>query len=872
LRPQKQFNINRISRRPITLKKEKAELPDHLIRIDGTPWALWRNAVLRGTGFPAELVLKLSAQSASSAADRLLLAEAEAERAYQTCLGLVREALDALRSEGLWDDAEKRAPLVDALRQLNKGKPPRKLAPGSELAATVDAFRAARQQVEAAQAEFRQSFESSTVEVSEAVRELAGDALFREAVIWQNRNAYHTAIASLQRGDKKSAQNGKRRQHEELIASYLQRYCVKNDTIGFFGPVCWSRLVSEPGTSINAQPGPSLLSSRNVYYESWCIDALVEKLNRNEALRPWVAPRPVPYFHLDGTTLHLPHAPAVQLGTPQAAILKACDGERTARQLAASFVNHPSYGFKSESDVYRQLEELKRRGLIVWALELPTEIGAERRLKAFLESVEDESIRRPALSELERLDERRRAVAAAAGDAEKLDRALDQLEETFSEITGTDATRAGTAGQTYAARTLVYEDCHRGLKAELGPEVLKELEPPLALLLASARWFIYQVMEFYRQAFKDKYEELKSRTGSPVISGPVFWQAAHPLLLEKQKNAALKVVQPLFQQRWAEILKLTEGAKRAEYTVEEIREAVEAAFAVPSEGWQRNCYHSPDVMIAASGPEAIQRGDYHFVMGEMHLGINTLRAALFVAQHPSPEELIRSAELDMPEPRVVPAIPKQWPELTARTSVALIKSKDPLLVVTHDTVGVPKSQALPIGSLVVEEIDGRLMTRSHDGKFRLDLLECLSEMLLVRAANHFKLISSSYHTPRVTIDRLVVSREAWSFSAAQASFAFEKDSAERFIGARRWARERGMPRFIFVKTPVERKPIYVDFDSPIYVDILSKAIRRMSESEMAEELIGASEMLPQHEESWLSDADGRRYASEFRIVALDIAN
>jgi hypothetical protein len=29
------------------------------------------------------------------------------------------------------------------------------------------------------------------------------------------------------------------RRREEVIASYWQRYCSKNDTIGFFGPLGW---------------------------------------------------------------------------------------------------------------------------------------------------------------------------------------------------------------------------------------------------------------------------------------------------------------------------------------------------------------------------------------------------------------------------------------------------------------------------------------------------------------------------------------------------------------------------------------------------------------------------------------------------------
>ena len=79
----------------------------------------------------------------------------------------------------------------------------------------------------------------------------------------------------------------------------------------------------------------------------------------------------------------------------------------------------------------------------------------------------------------------------------------------------------------------------------------------------------------------------------------------------------------------------------------------------------------------------------------------------------------------------------------------------------------------------------------------------------------------------------------------------------------------GMPRFVFVKTPIEPKPIYIDFASPIYVRILAKLIRQTTESEWVDPKITISEMYPAHDELWLTDADGERYTSELRLVALD---
>jgi hypothetical protein len=80
-----------------------------------------------------------------------------------------------------------------------------------------------------------------------------------------------------------------------------------------------------------------------------------------------------------------------------------------------------------------------------------------------------------------------------------------------------------------------------------------------------------------------------------------------------------------------------------------------------------------------------------------------------------------------------------------------------------------------------------------------------------------------------------------------------EDEHIRFLEARRWMRSKGLPRFVFVKLPVEVKPVYVDFDSPIYVEILGKLIRRVPASDRAQEDITLTEMLPDPDHACLAD-------------------
>ena len=138
----------------------------------------------------------------------------------------------------------------------------------------------------------------------------------------------------------------------------------------------------------------------------------------------------------------------------------------------------------------------------------------------------------------------------------------------------------------------------------------------------------------------------------------------------------------------------------------------------------------------------------------------------------------------------------------------------------------------------------------------------------------FKLLPPQHHSPRITIDRLVISRETWRFSPSKLSFLCDESEAgramaTRFMAIRRWAREQCIPRFVFIKVPVEEKPVYLDLDSPISIDVFSRIVRRTAAQGTDDESIQVVEMLPDPEHVWLPDAAGQRYTSELRFVAVD---
>lgn len=106
---------------------------------------------------------------------------------------------------------------------------------------------------------------------SHRLSKVAGDPTFAEAVIWQNRSAYRTAVAKIAGSDGRSG--SKRRQRDGVVAGYWQRYCAKNDTVGFFGPLAWGQIRAD-GPALAVRSGV-LVASRQVHFESWCLEALM---------------------------------------------------------------------------------------------------------------------------------------------------------------------------------------------------------------------------------------------------------------------------------------------------------------------------------------------------------------------------------------------------------------------------------------------------------------------------------------------------------------------------------------------------------------------------------------------------------------------
>jgi lantibiotic biosynthesis dehydratase-like protein len=575
---------------------------------------------------------------------------------------------------------------------------------------------------------------------------VAAEPAFGEAVTWQNRAAYANAVAKV--ALRSPTKPSRARQREEVVASYWQRYCAKNDTIGFFGPLAWGRFADDgPALAVRSD---ALVARRDVHFEAWAVQALAAAVDPD---------------------------------------LRIAAGPHT-----------------------------------------------EHELRTALEAHADDAVRSRGLDALAALEAARDGVAEAS--RESLETALAHLDTVFVELTGRDPTR--NPGMAYGARTLCYLDCLRDLDVTIGPALVETLAPPLQVLFEAGRWYSGRVCAIGRRVIEAALPGDGRAPFAPVLRQVVRALFETPPQLydevaELHRRLGQVLVDP--DQR-------TAGTRAA------------AVFADYQPAWRPGVFSSVDVQIAAADEAAVDRGDYLAVIGDIHLGGNPLVQGVFAHRHPHRPAFFSD---------FVNAVGKGLPVLLPPWAPTMGVESRGLPATTKDMVHIavlPDTRA-PAGrrtwlpdELLVEGMD--LVDRR--GELRIPLIDVFWLPIFVSGVRLLALLPEAEHAPRVTIGRTVLRREGWRIAPA--------DIPERAEDVARFAYERGMPRRVFTKSPLERKPMYLDVESPVLCRILCRQARQAAAAPAAEPLT-FTEMLPRPEDCWLADANGGRYVTELRIVAED---
>jgi hypothetical protein len=367
-------------------------------------------------------------------------------------------------------------------------------------------------------------------------------------------------------------------------------------------------------------------------------------------------------------------------------------------------------------------------------------------------------------------------------------------------------------------------DAMRDLDVDLGPGLVAELAASLAPLLESSRWLCGRSFELGRGLMTEAIG-----SGGPRPLAPLFGKVFSAL---REMPRLLAPEHDELQRRWAELL--------ADPNRSTLGERARARFSDYAPAWPISVFHSPDIQIAATDVDAVERGDYLAVIGDYHPGTSPLGQGVFSYRHPDRQRFLETWGFDVGTPTIYPWPPRvpQVP-MTARLMPAPNLPGDIAVVPPMPEVRARRgSRVVSVADLLV---DGDTIT-DRDGSFRAPLHTLFWVPMFVATVFSYEPFPKVEHMERITVGRTVLRRESW-------------------------ARDHGMPRRVFVRMPDEPKPTYLDVESSVLVRIFCRQIRQ--HADRPDQLVAVSEMLPRPEDCWL-ETDGERYTSELRLAAVDL--
>lgn len=717
-------------------------------------------------------------------------------------------------------------------------------------------------------AAFERAFAEETAARRRLLLERMSDPLVREALYLSNRDALKR-IRALCEKEPDGALDARSRQHLRLAWSYLQRFCSKNDTASFFGPIAWGRF-STMDVPLEARSAPgSWLRTRRVFFEHWAVQRLADAISEDPEVAPFLPLSVNPGCSLEGDRLHYPIGRSVlvpRLAGDAIRIVAStvAGGQRapraagpetwpmawprtwpehwTERSLAARLAEETGNAPQAILEMLAMLRAkgvLSRRIVVPTAMDRPEAVVAEA-LAALPDECPGRATWRERFEELLAL--RRDFEGAGLDERARIDGVLQQA---LIEGCGTNLERE--KGKMYVGRYVLYEDCGRNLDLELSDRLREELEQGLSPVLDAFRGMAAAVAAALEARWAEAHRALAGPDGA--VDFLRFHQHVRTHVEPGEIVAALR---ERLREAWAAVLPSAPGDEV------HLSAADLQSFADRVAGWPDveaqarlplGCeVHSPDLMIAARSLEDLRAGRYQVILGEIHPGIHAVSQPVAQPFCPFVPELLEEIRQLLAPASLMLVDP---PQSHHRSNLNWLDC-DALyeLVPPGCASRLPPERQIAAGRARVVADGPRL--RCVDGVTGLsgDLLTLMPGAFHRAAFELARDVLGGDYPARLVSGRLVLKRRTWLLRpGALPKVERPGEVARSFAALHGWAREQGMPRWVFLASDREPKPVFVDFQSPMALDLFYKLAQQATRARV-------SEMRPSPEELWLQDERG----------------
>jgi hypothetical protein len=280
-------------------------------------------------------------------------------------------------------------------------------------------------------------------------------------------------------------------------------------------------------------------------------------------------------------------------------------------------------------------------------------------------------------------------------------------------------------------------------------------------------------------------------------------------------------------------------------------------------------YPSADLQLAATSTEAIARGDYQWILAELHPPIAMLHHCMYWSC-PDKGTLNRalvSGTLGRPNFH----FGFFAADFTAHTTVRLFDALPELSNFVAPQRANPKWKRISPADAEVylDQTTGDVAVRKIDNH---EHLGSFARAWLIPLGFHPFQFGMAPHTPRLRCGKVVVQRRTWTVKAEDlAPGNYTGVSTHLVLAIEKLRAERNLPRFVYIR-PTEQalrrsgaegrdkdtKPVFVDLESYLFLEIFHRWLMKAGEIEV-------TEMLPAPEDLFWKEADGR-HSFELRTL------
>lgn len=638
------------------------------------------------------------------------------------------------------------------------------------------------------------------------------------------------------------------RKLERTATMFVQRFCAKNDSISYYGPIYWGVFDGpEAEKSIDARFGEHLISRRLISLEHWASAAIAAALCADPELEPYLATRLRPSYRVDGERLVKADGSVIELGAKELAVVRAA-------------ADHATVGAqRREPSLQQAFHALLARKIVAAGFVVPTMPHGRDAVLEQLLALPACPSRTRWLETIQQLRAKLDAfVALPHEEHEQRRHAFLALEQWFEATVGEAARRS--PGKMYAGRSIVFEDCERGIEHfTIGNTLARELIA-LGPLLDLCEWTSAALGAREHDRFLGAWRALAA-DGARSVPLLRLYDAAQrndgPMMSELHARR----IETQLEITWERYLDEHHPGWREAAEISLAPDALDAILASlpPAARFpDRNVrVHSPDVMIASPSLDALNAGDYQIVLGELHKAVFTIAVPWACALMPDVALLERDFVdwcgtrplLDLAPPDDNRSA-TNWPDFACHWQV------DHEAGVTN----ISPERLVPIAELEATLHDGLLyVQRVGRPETRFFLLECVRRDFVRYLLTVDPVSLPGKKTPRLTWGKVVLLRRRWRFDPDEYP-SLDAHGFELFREIRRWAVGCGLPEHVFVRVPLEPKPLFVDFGNYHTIEMLAKQLRSADRATF-------SEMLPGRDGLWLTDRGGTdRYTCELRFT------